>query len=148
MNNQVVINQIHKLRSAALICLLTLLCQSLICQNINKSTPVILDLEKALSRQEEVPLSRFVKSVVFIPLETNPQSIIGINPLVEVTDEYISSVVPALALSLPHALRPSPFALRPLPSARPSLELGYAKPARQFLRCKNPPPTPPGRGAT
>ncbi len=69
---------------------LFLLCiQSSFSQDYTKPNLIVLDLEKALSRQEEVPLSKFVERINYVPLETNPQSIVARNPLVEVTDEYI-----------------------------------------------------------
>ncbi len=59
------------------------------CQNLNKSSLIVFDLEKAFSRQEEVPLSKFLKSINYVTLETNPHSIIGRFAHFEVTDEYI-----------------------------------------------------------
>jgi len=59
------------------------------CQNLNKSSLIVFDLEKAFSRQEEVPLSKFLKSINYVTLETNPHSIIGRFARFEVTDKYI-----------------------------------------------------------
>lgn len=58
-------------------------------QGQNKTSLVVLDLEKSFSKQLEVPLSKFVDNIVYVPLETNPQSIIGKFAQYEVTDEYI-----------------------------------------------------------
>ena len=58
-------------------------------QNLNKSSLIVFDLEKAFSRQSEVPLSKFLNSINYVTLETNPHSIIGRFAHFEVTDEYI-----------------------------------------------------------
>lgn len=58
-------------------------------QILNKSDLIIFDLEKAISRQSEVPLSKFLNSINYVTLETNPHSIIGRFAHFEVTDEYI-----------------------------------------------------------
>ena len=58
-------------------------------QNLNKSGLIVFDLEKAFSRQSEVPLSKFLNSINYVTLETNPHSIIGRFAHFEVTDEYI-----------------------------------------------------------
>ena len=58
-------------------------------QNLNKSSLIVFDLEKAFSRQSEVPLSKFLNSINYVTLETNPHSIIGRYAHFEVTDEYI-----------------------------------------------------------
>jgi hypothetical protein len=58
-------------------------------QNLNKSSLIVFDLEKAFSRQSEVPLSKFLNSINYVTLETNPNSIIGRFAHFEVTDEYI-----------------------------------------------------------
>ena len=58
-------------------------------QNLNKSSLIVFDLEKAISRQSEVPLSKFLNSINYVTLETNPHSIIGRFAHFEVTDEYI-----------------------------------------------------------
>lgn len=58
-------------------------------QNLNKSSLIVFDLEKAFSRQSEVPLSKFLNSINYVTLETNPHSIIGRFAHIEVTDEYI-----------------------------------------------------------
>ena len=58
-------------------------------QYFNKSGLIVFDLEKAFSRQSEVPLSKFLNSINYVALETNPHSIIGRFAHFEVTDEYI-----------------------------------------------------------
>jgi len=58
-------------------------------QYLNKSGLIVFDLEKAFSRQSEVPLSKFLNSINYVTLETNPHSIIGRFAHFEVTDEYI-----------------------------------------------------------
>ena len=58
-------------------------------QNLNKSSLIVFDLEKAFSRQSEVPLSKFLNSINYVTLETNPHSIIGRFAQFEITDEYI-----------------------------------------------------------
>ena len=58
-------------------------------QNLNKSSLIVFDLEKAFSRQSEVPLSKFLNNINYVALETNPHSIIGRFAHFEVTDEYI-----------------------------------------------------------
>jgi len=59
-------------------------------QEENKSQVTVIDLEKHFSRQEEIPLSKFVDKIKYIPLETNPQALIG-NLIVnyEVTSDYV-----------------------------------------------------------
>jgi hypothetical protein len=71
------------------ICLLFLFFPSAFGQSLNKSNLVVLDLDKSFSKQEEVPLSKFLENIKFVPLETTAQSIIGRTPRYEVTDEYI-----------------------------------------------------------
>lgn len=68
---------------------LFLLSSTLCGQSLNKSNLVVLDLDQAFSRQEEVPLSKFLGNIKFVPLETTPQAIIGSIPHYEVTDQYI-----------------------------------------------------------
>lgn len=58
-------------------------------QYLNKSSLIVFDLEKAFSRQSEVPLSKFLNSINYVTLETNPHSIIGRFAHFEVTDDYI-----------------------------------------------------------
>jgi hypothetical protein len=58
-------------------------------QGFTKQDLKVLDLEEAYSRQEEVPLSKFLRSIEYVILETNPQSIVGRNAHFEVTKEYI-----------------------------------------------------------
>ena len=58
-------------------------------QNLNKSSLIVFDLEKAFSRQSEVPLGKFLNSINYVTLETNPHSIIGRFAHFELTDEYI-----------------------------------------------------------
>jgi hypothetical protein len=71
------------------ICLLFLFIPTLSGQSLNRSTFVVLDLDRAFSKQEEVPLSKFLEDVKYVSLETTPQSIIGRNPHYEITDQYI-----------------------------------------------------------
>ena len=63
--------------------------QTLSGQDGNKSNFAVLNLTESFSRQQEVPLSRFVEKIAFIPLETNPQAMSGILVDYEVTNEYI-----------------------------------------------------------
>ena len=51
--------------------------QSLSAQSGNKSKVKILNLAESFSRQQEVPLSRFVDKITYVPLETNPEALIS-----------------------------------------------------------------------
>ncbi len=71
------------------ICLLFSFFPSLLGQTLNNSNLIVLDLAKAISRQEDVPLSMLLENIIYVPLETTPQSIIGSNARYEITNEYI-----------------------------------------------------------
>jgi hypothetical protein len=55
----------------------------------NKTKVTVVDMAKSFSKQQEVPLSRFVDDIKYVPLETNPETIIGNYPLIEVTAEHV-----------------------------------------------------------
>lgn len=81
---------LNKMKTVVLIAFILLIIPTLSGQDGNKSKVTVLNLEEAFSRQQEVPLSRFVDKITYIPLENNPKALIG-DVLVnyEVTDEYI-----------------------------------------------------------
>lgn len=66
-----------------------LLIQSLSAQTGNKSKLIILNLAEAFSRQQEVPLSRFVNKITYVPLETKQESLISSSPNIEVSDDFV-----------------------------------------------------------
>jgi len=48
-----------------------------------------LNLPEAFSQQSEVPLSRFIDKISYIPLETNPEVVISGTAHIEVADEFV-----------------------------------------------------------
>lgn len=77
------------MKSFTLILLSILFIQTLSGQGGNKSKVTVLNLEESFSRQQDVPLSRFVDKITYIPLENNPQAMLGGLVYYEVTDEYV-----------------------------------------------------------
>ena len=51
--------------------------------------PVIIDLIKVIQNERDVPISQFVDSLVYIPLETTPESGISYIRKIFLTDKYI-----------------------------------------------------------
>ena len=76
------------MKTVVLIAFILLIIPTLSGQGGNKSNFAVLNFEKSFSRQQEVPLSRFVDKITYIPLETNSQALFGA-AYYEVTDEYI-----------------------------------------------------------
>lgn len=55
-----------------------------------KKTQVInLDLAKAFANQQEVPLSRFIDKITYLPLETLQEALIPENARYELTDDFV-----------------------------------------------------------
>jgi hypothetical protein len=59
------------------------------CQNSNKSNLIVFDMARQFEKQQETPLSKFVNSVSYVPLETNPETIFGGLIDYEVNERYI-----------------------------------------------------------
>ncbi len=58
------------------------------CSSEQKTIPVI-DLQKVLRNTQEVPLSQFIESLEYIPLELTPESAIGQSIKLQLTEDYI-----------------------------------------------------------
>jgi hypothetical protein len=58
-------------------------------QELEESPFQVLDISSSFSQKEEVKLSKFVDKVSFVPIETNPDILIGQNARYEVTDSFI-----------------------------------------------------------
>lgn len=65
------------------------LCQALLAQDGNELKLKNINLALAFSKQHEVPLSKFIENINFIPLETTTSSLIGESADFEVTKDYI-----------------------------------------------------------
>lgn len=69
--------------------LFLLIIPTLFAQGGIKSNLTVINLAESFSRQQEVPLSRFVDIITYVSLENSPQVKIGGSVYYEVTDEYI-----------------------------------------------------------
>jgi len=77
------------MRLFTLFILTAFFCQPLRSQDGSNSKLKNINLSLAFSKQLEIPLSKFVENITFIPLETTPLSLIGESAGYEVTDENI-----------------------------------------------------------
>jgi hypothetical protein len=59
------------------------------CQNSNKSNLIVFDMARQFEKQQETPLSKFVNSISYVPLETNSNTIFGGLIRYEVNERYI-----------------------------------------------------------
>ncbi len=77
------------MKTLGLILFICMLFQTVSAQSGDKSQMKILDLAKAFSNQQETPLSKFVKTIKYVPLETNSQALLSGIGNYEVSDKYI-----------------------------------------------------------
>jgi hypothetical protein len=77
------------MKTSILIVFLIMLIPILSSQSGNKSKLTCLNLAESFSKQQEVPLSRFVDKIDYIPLEINPEALISEYASFEVTHDFI-----------------------------------------------------------
>jgi hypothetical protein len=77
------------MKSLTFVLFIILFIQASSAQNGNKPQFVNLDLAKAFAEQQEVPLSRFVAKITYLPLETHPEALIPENARYELTDDFV-----------------------------------------------------------
>jgi hypothetical protein len=64
-------------------------CFSIIGNHSFSQKILVLPLEEAYTKQEIITAKDFIESFIYIPLETSPQCLIGANPNIILTDNYI-----------------------------------------------------------
>jgi hypothetical protein len=77
------------MKSLLLVIFTLLFIQASRSQNEKKTEVTILNLSESFSQLQEAPLSRFVDKISYIPLETNPEIVLGQTARFEVTDDFI-----------------------------------------------------------
>ena len=81
--------KVNKMKLFNLLLLSILVIQPMSGQGRNKSNVTVLNFAESFAKQQVVSLSWFVDKITYVPLEANPQALIGGTVYYELTEDYV-----------------------------------------------------------
>lgn len=58
-------------------------------QKGNKPEPIIINIAESFKNPQDLPISKYVDNINYVPLETTPELVLGRNARIEVTEDFI-----------------------------------------------------------